>query len=547
MGIASAVITLLVGVATFLIGMKMMSSGIKKVAGKGLKRIFRKTQNSSLAGLGIGALVAGIIQSCAGTSVMAVGFINAGIMTVFQGVSVMMGSYIGTNMTGILVSLSSSSFNITIYLTALAFVGVVLMFFKNEKVVHIGEMLAGLGLLFFGLSTMSGAFKGSAEINNAFTNLFANVNFPLLLFIFGILLAMLLQSSSASIGIVIVMVGSKVILFSSALYVAIGAMVGTVMTTVLGTIGTNTNAKRATLIIVLIRVITGLIGLAIAWIFEAQLCPIFANNFGSEEFGLAILMVIYNIIFMVGLLPLIKPLEKVAEKMIVDKADIKKAKAIQFIDNRFLATPEIALSQAKKEIVHMFILSRKNFELGYEYFVNDKAMDEADFKNREDEIDYINSRLTSYLVDLSSKTSLEEAKVLGSYFHVINDIERIGDHAYNFYDHKKEMVEKEISFSTVAKEELNNFYYIILKMFDLTDDIFENVNKDELDELKELEEKTDSLNHQYASNHYQRLQKNECSSELSPYFSTLLSELERVSDHLTNIGYSIVNPVGDEE
>lgn len=545
MELFGAIVALLVGVTIFITGMNMMSGGLKKATGKGIKTLFKKTQNSSIICLGIGTLVTAIIQSSAATSVMAIGFINAGVMTIFQGVATMMGAYIGTTATGILVSLSS--FNISVFLTAFAFVGLVLMFFKNPKVKHIGEILCGFGLIFVGLSSMSGAFKNNADINNAFQLVFSNISFPLLLLLIGIVLTIIMQSSSAVTGVVLVLVGSGVMPFSSALYVTLGATIGTCITTLIATIGANVNAKRAGIEALIIKIIAGLGGLAILWIFETPLVNFFETSFGSLELGIALFLLFFNIIFMFILLPFIKPLEKVATFLVKDKEAELKQKQLLYIDNRLLSQPNIALMQTKKEIIHMFELAKENFINSYQFLVNGVTTDTNQIIQKEDSIDYINNALAEYLVKLSGVVEADNAEMVGSYFHVINDIERIGDHAYNFYESKLDMDDKELAFSEEAKGELNHFFEVVMTMFDLSLDIFVKEQRKGLKELHELEDETDNLNHTYASNHYVRMQKGQCNNQLSPYFSTILSELERVSDHLTNVGYSIVNPVGDDQ
>ena len=545
MELALAIVTLLVGIAIFITGMNMMSSGLKKIAGKGVRKLFKKVSNSSVTGLGIGALVTAIIQSSAATSVMVIGFLNAGVMSIFLGVSIMMGAYIGTTMTGILVSFSSFSFSE--FLVLFAVVGVILMFFKNPRIKYIGEIFTGLGLVFFGLSTMSGSLKGNADIVNALTTLFTNVSFPLLVFMLGILFSVLMQSSSAVTGVAIVLAGTGAMPFASALYVGLGATVGTLITTLIATIGANRDAKRATTVVLFIKLISGFLGLIITWIFEAPLTSFFESSFGSLQLGIAMFLLFFNVIFMFVLLPLIKPLVNLSEKLVPDKELENKKKDLLYIQDSLLRDPNIALIEAKQEIIHMLTLSKENFIEGFNFLVNAKEIDRDALLKKEESIDFINGAIANYLVKISEKVNIDDAPTVGSYFHVINDIERIGDHAYNYYKARLDMIDKELEFSSMAKGELNNFFDIIMKMFDLAYDIFDKEDTKELPILHELEDKTDNLNREYASNHFKRIQNKECTNELSPYFSNCLTELERVSDHLTNIGYSIVDITGKDD
>lgn len=544
MDITTAIITLLVGSAVFITGMNMMSSGLKKATGKSLKRIFKKTESNSFACFGIGAGVTALIQSSAATCVLAVGFINAGVMSLFQGMNIMLGSFVGTTITGLLVSLSS--FNISIWFTLLAFIGVVMMFFKNEKVKNVGQISCGLGLIFFGLSSMSGAFKNSTEINTFFQNLFTSINFPLLLLLFGVILTALVQSSSATTGIVIVMVGSGAISFASAMYIVLGATIGTCVTTLIATIGGSINAKRSGLISLFIKLIAALLAIAIIWPLEDKISGFFRGYFGSAELGLAVFNIIYALIFFMAMLPLVKPFIKLSEVLIKDKGEENKKKLLLYIDDRLLKTPDIALMETKNEIMHMFNLAMLNFRYGYDYLVKKDKTNINSMTDTEDDIDYINNRITQYLISLANKVSSEDSKLVGAYFHVINDIERIGDHAYNFYENSKRLEENDLGFSKVAVKELQVMFDLIMDMNDLAMDIFKNEDSSKLKTLHELEERSDSLAKELETNHYKRMTANECSGELSDDYATLISELERVADHLTNIGYSVVNPTGDE-
>lgn len=544
MDLVTAIITLLVGSAVFITGMNMMSSGLKKATGKSLKRIFKKTQNNPFACLGIGAGVTALIQSSAATCVLTIGFINAGVMVLSQGINIMLGSFIGTTITGLLVSLSS--FNISIWFTLLAFIGVVMMFFKNEKVKHIGEICCGLGLIFFGLSSMSGAFKSSTEINEFCQQMFLAIDFPLLLLLVGVILTALIQSSSATTGIVIVMVGSGALGFSSAIYIALGATIGTCVTTLIATIGGTVNAKRAGFITLIIKILAALLAIAIIWPLENYISPFFSSNFGSPELGLAIFVLLYSIIFFVASMPLVTPLIKLSEVVIKDKDEENKKRLLLYIDDRLLKTPDIAVMETKLEIIHMFNLAILNFRYGYEYLVKRDKTNIQGIAETESNIDYINNRITQYLISLSNHVSNEDSKAVGSYFHVINDIERIGDHAYNFYEAGKRLEENDLAFSNVAVKELQVMYDLIMDMCELVLDIFKDEHKEKLHTLHELEERSDVLATELADSHYKRMTANECNGELSDDYATLISELERVADHLTNIGYSTVNPTGDE-
>lgn len=543
------IIKLLVGAALFLIGMNMMSSGLKKIAGGSLKRLFNRLKNSRFVTIGIGAGVTAIIQSSGATAAMTIGFINAGVMTILQGICVILGAYIGTTITGIIVSFSSFSFSQYLVLTVV--VGVILTFFKNPKVKNIGEILAGLGVLFFGLETMQIAFKGDTnELLNAFKTLFQAIDFPLLLLLIGALFTGLTQSSSATSGIVITMALSGAITTDDAFYLVIGATIGTVITTLIASIGGRVEAKRTAWICLVLRTISALLVTVIVWIIEANtsgaiavwMVSIFGGNVG---FAIAIFLVAYNVITIPLLMPLLNKAIDISSKLIKDKDEINRRKAIKFIDDRMIITPTIALSQAKNEILNMLELSKKNIALGYQAIITQDLSNEEEITEREDSIDYLNKAITDFLIKLSYSSEMHEEKKIGAYFHTINDIERIGDHAYNFLDIAKEMKENDLHFSENATKELNALMAVIDEMFEVTLQVFNTRDYDRLIRLHSLEDETDKMKHDLSTAHFIRITQNKCLPGISPYFTSLLSELERVADHLVNVGYSIINPTGE--
>ena len=541
-----SIITLLVGAAVFIVGMNMMSSGLKKSTGRGVKRLFKRIQSNRFAGFGIGTAVTALIQSSAATGVMVIGFISAGVMTVFQGVSIILGAYVGTTATGLLASLSSVS--ISKYFVILAVIGVILMFFKKEIIKNIGELLAGLGILFFGLNTMSGAIMGNEDLVNAIKSFFAAVDFPLLLLLIGALITALLQSSSASIGITVAMVSTNALEFHDAIYIVLGATIGTVITLLIATIGSNVNAKRTGVIVLIIRIVSALVALAIYWPLSTYIDKGLLDMFGGNAaLAVAMFHVFYNIIFMVIALQFISPLEKLAVKLIKDKEQEKMRQALKYIDNHLLNTPTIAMMQVKREIINMMHLAQDNLKLGFNRMINQDSENDKELIETEDKIDYINNQITSFLIDLTHTASESDERKIGSYFHVVNDIERIGDHAYNFYESSLKMVENDLKFSETAVKEFEEMFDVINQMFDLSFIIFHDQTVINLKKLHELEDRTDDLKNKLSSAHYERIQKNVCKMENSPFYTTLVSELERVADHLVNIGYSIVNPVGDDE
>lgn len=543
--LATAIMYLLVGIAVLLVGMRFMSGGLKKIAGRGLRRFFKKTQNNPFLGMGMGVVISTVIHSDA-TSALVIGFINAGVMTIAQGLAIMLGGYIGTTITGILASFSSLP--ISLYLLAFAFIGIMMTFFNNEKVKAVGEILCGLGFLFFGLAVMKDAFSNQ-DINAACTAMFGAISFPLLLFLIGVLVTALAQSSSAVTGIVIAMVGGGAVPLASAFYLALGATLGTVATTLLSSLNSNIDGKRTAVTAFVLRTISSLVAVFIVWIFEAPISSFFhmmAIN-GSDEFPLAIFLVMYNVIFMPLLLPLIKPTVKLVSRIIRDKSDAKFVDTIKFIDDKLVKSPDIALMQAQKEIVNMFDLSYVNYKAGLGQIIEYNPELSKEIIAREDQIDYLNRAITDFLIKVAPGAQVKGERKIGAYFHVINDIERIGDHGFNFNETALTMRNEDLSFSPAAIKEIEEMDKVILGMFDLAKEIFMDKDWDALVSLREQEETVSRLKSDFYRHHYERVIKDECSQQMTPYISTLIVELERISDHLTNIGYSILNPTGDSD
>ena len=541
------IILLLVGAAVFIVGMNMMSSGLKKSTGRGVRKLFKRIQNNRFAGFGIGAAVTALIQSSAATGVMVVGFIGAGVMTVFQAVCIILGAYVGTTVTGLIASLSS--FDISSFFLILAVIGVVLMFIKKEQVRNIGELLAGLGILFFGLKTMSSAASNDTIKSGiqTFFGLDAFSYFPPLLLLIGALVTALLQSSSASIGITVAMVSSGALEFQNAIYIVLGATIGTVITLLIATIGSNVNAKRTGFIILVIRIFAALVALAIYWPLSQYINQGLLTMFGGNaSLAVAMFHVLYNVIFMIAALPFVGLLEKISIKLIRDKDEEKRKQALKYIDKHLLNTPTVAMMQVKREIINMMSLAHVNLKIGFNRILTQDPSHDKELIETEDAIDYINNQITSFLIELSNKLSSKDEKAAGSYFHVINDIERIGDHAYNFYESSLKMVDNDLSFSNTARKEFQEMFDVIDQMFDLAYLIFHDKSQENLKKLHDLENETDNLKNKLSNAHYERIQNNTCKMENSPFYTTLVSELERVADHLVNIGYSIVNPTGDD-
>ena len=546
MAIFQAVVLLLAGVGVFIVGMNMLSDGLQKTAGGGMKKLLGKISNNRFAGVGVGAGVTAIVQSSSATSVMAIGFVNAGILTLFQATAIIMGANIGTTITGVIVSLKS--LGITTYATLLAFIGVMMTFFSKERVKQIGGILCGFGLIFIGLDIMGSAFDLDKfpEIHAFFVNLFETINFPLLLIVCGVVFTALIQSSSAATGIFITMVGVGALQLDCALFLVLGSNIGTCVTALLACMGASANAKRTAFIHFTFNVIGTIIFTIFIWIFKdfavRALQSMLPNN---PQMQLAWFHVIFNVSTTLILLPFVKQLVRFAETVVKDKGK-KAERQLKFVDELLLKTPSVALMQVKKEISYMASLAGENLTEGFTALELGAEKYSQAVAEKEEAIDFTNNALTKYLIKLSPLVDGREERRIGAYFHVLNDLERIGDHADNFYEIAVEMKEKDLTFSETAITEIKEMTGKIMQMFDIASSAFDKLDSSRLGELTALENEVDGLKRQLTDSHYQRLAEGQCKVELSPYFSSVVVGLERVADHLVNVGYSVLNPTGSQ-
>ncbi len=546
-----SLIWLLAGVGVFIVGMNFMSDALEKSAGSGMKKMLGKISNSRFSGVGIGAGVTALIQSSSATSVMVIGLVNAGVMTLMQATPIIMGANIGTTVTGLLVALKNDFFNMAMYL--LAFTGVMMGFFKKEKVKIIGSLFCGLGLIFIGLNLMSSeqAF-GNPLIERAFVAIFKKIDFPLLLILVGVVFTALIQSSSAATGVVITMVGTGILPLSLALFIVLGANIGTCVTALLASVGANENSKRVAFIHFTFNVIGTVLFTIFIWIFRDKAVAVLMALFpGDDAMSLQMRVSVFHVVFNVTttllLLPFVSQLVKFSKFVIKDKKNKEEHRSLKFVDARLLSTPSVAITQVKKEVEYMFSLVEENIFHSLESVVGKEHKDPEKLIENEKTINFTNHELTKFLIALTSSVSQSDEKRIGSYFHVLNDLERIGDHAENFYEIGEDFFKKEISFSDKAKEEFKGMHAKVMEMFAVTKKVFFNHDETQLPALTALENEVDGLKKSLTASHFSRLADGNCDFQLSPYYTSVIAGLERVADHLINVGFSITNPTGSQK
>ena len=535
MKIHECIISLLGGTGLFIAAMNIMSSSLQKVAGAGMRRLLAKITDNRFAGVGIGAVVTMIIQSSAATTVMVIGFVNAETMNLHQATAIIMGANIGTTITGILASLQS--LNLSLYFSFLTFIGVILMFFKKDFLKNLGGIISGLGMIFIGLDIMSDSCKDDS-IKDVFKSGLEKIDFPLALIVLGIVFTAIMQSSSAITGLVIVMVQGNSMEMGSALFIMLGANIGTCVTALISTIGTSINAKRTGIIHLLFNVFGTLIFTIFIWILKSQVIELLGKITSKKAMQIAWFHLFFNIITTLILLPLINILVLVACKIIKEKngrLEKKPIKAFKYINKRFLFAPDIAAEQIKKEIKNMAELAKKNLERSITELLEQSSEYIEEISAREDLIDFLNIETTKFLVKLTPSINEKTAEDVSTYFHLLNDIERIGDHAKIILDESNEMRKKGIKFSQDAKEEFRKVFDIIEKLFDLSIKAFDNNTHKGLEDHSMLIEQFKEMEKDYVQNHFQRLTKGKCSMELGSFYTSTFAHFNSIISHLGNI------------
>ncbi|MDR2266556.1 MAG: Na/Pi cotransporter family protein [Christensenellaceae bacterium] len=543
--IIKSIFELIGGVAVFMFGMKLMSEGLEHGAGSRMRKLLGRISNNRISGLAIGTVITATVQSSSATTVMVVGFVNAGIMTLFQAACIIIGANIGTTVTGLMAAFSS--FNVTIYFGALGLIGIFfVMFSKNDKLKTAGHILSGFGLIFIGLKIMGGAFNNDA-MRTAMISAFATIDFPLLLVLISIAFTAVIQSSSAVSGIAIAMVGSGALTLVDSLYIIIGANVGTCVTALIAAAGATVNAKRASIVHLLFNLIGTIIFIAIVWIFSANILALL-QTIELPEFRVAVFHTAFNMITALVSLPFVGKLVKLAEIILPDsKVKVTLKFKTTYIDDRLITTPSIAIEQVDREVMLMAENAKANLIRGFATILSGLDNERQIIEESEDEINFHNRAIAKFLIKISSVAVSESDELhIGSLHHVINDIERIGDHAENFIDYATEMNKFSVKFTNDAKDEIGSMYNKVVIMYDKAINVLSTRDSNALIEISEIESEIDAMKREFGANHIERLNAGACTVDSGPYFYAVVSALERIGDHLTNIAFSIKSPSGSQ-
>lgn len=549
-GVLNNVFYLLGGMAVMLFGMHVMGNNLERVAGNNLKKLLGKMTSNRFAGVGVGATMTVIMQSSAATTVMLVGFVNVGLMTLVQATSVIMGANIGTTVTAQFLSLTGVGFDAASYACIIAAAGAVMgLFMTNDKANKIGYILLGLGMIFLGLEVMSKSVNGiiyetsetgERVLKPLFEKIFQGNHFPLLLILIGAAFTALIQSSTAVTGILIAL--SSALNLQNAVFIILGSNIGTCVTALISSIGTSTNAKRTALIHLLFNLFGCLIVLAPIWIWEKEFTDFMVMISGaSRERQIANFHTIFNVFTTLVLLPFTKGIVYLATKIIRPKKEEgENPLRFMFIDERLLETPPIAVNNTKKEIVRMCSIAKQNIDLSVAMLIEGKYENASEVRTNEEVINFLNRNITSYLTALSGKDlTLQDEKKVGSYYHVVTDVERVGDYAENIMEYALRLKEEGVDFSDTAKEELHEVVETVDNLFDAAVKVFDERDLTMLPKVDTLEEMIDEYNVDLETKHIERLKKGDCSAQVGSVYLQTISNLERVGDHITNIAFSI--------
>lgn len=546
------ILSMVGGLALFLYGMETMGDGLEKLSGGRLERLLEKLTSNPLKAVALGCGVTAVIQSSSATTVMVVGFVNSGIMKLQQAVGIIMGANIGTTVTSWLLSLTGlEGDNVFVKLLkpssftpVLALIGIIfIMFQKSEKKKDIGTILIGFAILMTGMDTMSAAIKPLADVPE-FTNLFTMFSNPILGLIAGAVLTAIIQSSSASVGILQALSATGAISFGSALPIIMGQNIGTCVTAMISSIGASKNAKRTALVHLYFNMIGTIIFMIVFYAVNAVVHFEFMNG-PATVFNIAAIHTIFNVFATLILLPFSKGLVKLACMTVKDDAVktelTEEEKAFRLLDPRFLETPGFAVEQCKLTAVEMAKLAKEGLYTAIDLLDNFDESKVQRVKELEELVDRYEDELGSYMVKLGNQhLSQYDNHSITLLLHCIGDFERISDHSMNIMGAAEEMHEKKMVFSKEAKAELHVFVSAVQEIIGLAVGSFEKNDVKEASYVEPLEEVIDSINTLVKANHIKRLQKGICTIEQGFVLSDISTNLERVSDHCSNIAISVI-------
>jgi len=548
--IATSVLSLIAGVGIFLIACTMMSSNLEALGSRKLKSLFAKASKSKLLGVGVGAATTAVIQSSSATSVMVIGFVNAGIMTLTQAATVIFGANIGTTITGQLVALGmfgSNTISTSVIFATFAGIGAfILAFAKKDRLQKLGGIMAGFGMLFVGLSMMSGAMSDFSELDSV-KSFLAQFENPLLLVLIGTVLTAVIQSSSVMTSMAITMVVTGLISLNQGIYITMGANIGTCVTALIAGITSTKNAKRTALIHLIFN-ISGVVVFLLIGLFM---------NIGGIDYGflfnkmfpnapqiqLSMFHTVFNVVTVIIVLPLTNLLVKLVTLIVPEKKSKQPTDGqlhLHFVDEHMLRTPPIAVQQTKNEIIAMAETAIVNFDLACEIVCSLNYEKIEQFRKNENQLNFLNKELVKFIVRLLKEDLSEKDRVyLSTAIRSITDLERVGDYAENIVEYADRLKEANEKFSDEAINEITDLKMLIHKLYGAVMNAYRDCDKKALKEAYAVEETIDEVTGKMAENHIRRLSGGLCTPEVGTQYLSLSTNVERIADHYINVARTI--------
>ena len=540
--------SLLGGIALFLYGMSIMGAGLEKLAGGKMQGVLQKLTSSTIKGVIFGTLITGVIQSSAGTVVICVGLVNSGIMTLTQSVGVIMGANIGTTVTGQLIrmaDISGDSLWLTLiqpktFAPVVAFIGCIFyVFLRNAKKKNIGQIMLGFGILFTGMSLMDSGVSPLRE-SAAFQELFVSMTNPILGILVGVVATVIIQSSSASVGILQALSSTGLVTFGSAIPIILGAHIGTAFTPLLTIGGSSKDGKRTALIHLYFNIIGSVVLLAAIYAVRYTIgIPVW--NDVMNKSSIANIHTLSSVVAMILFLPFSRVLSRLAVLTVPDSAEEAQELSMPVLDERLFKSPAVALQQAKNAVVKMSRRAARNVNLAAPLLIK---MDEdvvSAVNVRENLIDRMEVEVSNYLIKMTDQElGDDESHAVTELLNFVTEYERIGDYAVNIMEKSEELYEKEASFSEHAKEQLKLLTGAMERILDLTNDAFENDDLTLARQVEPLEEVIDIMVEKLRDQHIKRLKDGICSIDTGVVFLDVLNNAERISDHCSNIAARLV-------
>lgn len=526
------------GLGLFLFGMRVMSDSIEKVAGAKLRQILEQLTTNRFTGILVGAVFTAIIQSSSACTVMVVSFVNSGLMNLYQAAGVIFGANIGTTITSLLVS-----FRLEKLAPVFLLCGVILvMFFKKHKAARFGEIIIGFGILFMGLSTMSGAMSGMKD-SQAVLNLFASLRLPILAVLLGALLTAIIQSSSVTVSIMVLMANQGLLGLDMCMFIILGCNIGACTSALLASLAGKKDAKRAASIHLVFNVIGTVIVYIIFRLGVSQVVSILSamahKDAGRVVAYAHIAIKIFQVIIMSPFIGGIVKLTYILVPGDDQKIGYRASHQLKYIGEKVVFNPATAVVEVIKELDRMASLASENLNRAMNALITLDEDEIEEIYKVEENIDFLSHAISDYLVKINQTTlPIEDLKSIGALFHVVNDIERIGDHAENIADAAKRRIETGVSFSKDAQSELGTMLDMVNTLLRFSLEMFVKSSEEHKEDITHLEEAIDEKEKELQEKHLNRLTNNECTPEAGVMFSDIISGLERVADHATNIAFA---------